>query len=139
MSEETQINEAVQHEEKKPATTASGGNASNNNTFAKADEKLIEFVSMYTHGLINKMEALAGKMTALWISLVVLALVLVGASLHMYLTMQELKTEAAKQYQLIERMDKRHWELSKVIELSQERSARKKAETGNGKEPTTLP
>lgn len=114
-----------------PVTSSTGGNASVVQT--RVDEKLVDILSAYSHGLQKEMSQVKTWMIVLIIFTV---LSIIGSvawnTWRIEKAMSFIESEAVRQTQYMERANKRHWELSKVIEFSQERSK-------DGKQQETLP
>lgn len=108
-------------------TSSTGGNASVVQT--RVDEKLVDILSAYSHGLQREMSQL--KMCTLFMAMIVFGSMW-WAHWRIEQAMSFIEAESVKQTQYMERADKRHWELSRVIELSQKRSK-------DGKQQENLP
>lgn len=116
-------------------------------TQREVDRQLVDIIYRYSEGLQKEMSKLV-----LWV--VVLTLCLLAGEAWRTWRMQESiarmeintkeansRIEAQVQHtaQIVERMDKRHWELSKVIDLSQSRSRKSEKVEKHAKTETDLP
>lgn len=116
-------------------------------TQREVDRQLVDIIYRYSEGLQKEMSKLV-------LCVVVLTMILFAGEAwrtwraqdsinRMEISTKEANSrlEAIAQHtaQLVERMDKRHWELSKVIDLSQSRSRKSDKAERNAKTETDLP
>lgn len=105
-------------------------------TQREVDRQLVDIIYRYSEGLQKEMSKLV-----LWV--VVLTLCIFAGEAWRTWRVQDvlsrMETSAQNTAQLVERMDKRHWELSKVIDLSQSRSRKSEKVEKHAKTETDLP